>query len=76
MRDRTKDFFRQFMRNDRWGTCGYCPRDSAGHVYPEFCVETERYDHQLTIADLSKTVQQEILEDLHKQKNYGENSHD
>lgn len=48
------DGFRQFSRNARWGTCGRCPRDSAGYAYPEFCEYTERYDHQLTAAGLAE----------------------
>jgi hypothetical protein len=35
------------LRNGRWGTCSACPRRD-GHVYPEECVETKRYDHLLT----------------------------
>ena len=50
-----KDQFIQFSRNGRWGTCGACPRDSNGHVYPEFCKYTERCDHQLTVDDLART---------------------
>ena len=46
------DFFRQFSRNFRWGTCGECPRDSNKNVYPEFCVNTTRYDHQLNLTQL------------------------
>jgi protein gp37 len=34
-------------RNGRWGTCGDCPRDGEGNVYPERCKYTSRYDHQL-----------------------------
>ena len=33
-------------RNGRWGTCVLCPRRD-GRVYPEECVETRRYDHQI-----------------------------
>lgn len=39
---------RQLARNGRWGTCGDCPRDSGGETYPEFCIETMRYDHRLS----------------------------
>jgi len=44
--------FMQFARNGRWGTCVDCPRDTIGHVYPEFCSNTERSDHRLTIDGL------------------------
>lgn len=47
-----KDAFRQFSRNGRWGTCGACPRDSDGAVYPESCENTNCCDHQLTIESL------------------------
>jgi hypothetical protein len=49
---KSKEAFKQFMRNERWGTCGSCPRDSEAVVYPEFCVNTKRYDHNLTIEKL------------------------
>lgn len=39
--------FHMFARNSRWGTCSDCPRDSDGMIYPEFCAETNRFDHQL-----------------------------
>jgi hypothetical protein len=37
------DGFIQFSRIGRWGTCVACPRDTDGHVYPEFCRYTDRY---------------------------------
>lgn len=43
--------FRCFARNERWGTCGECPF-SDNEIYPEFCKNTTRYDHQLTIDSL------------------------
>ena len=49
------DAFRQASRNGRWGSCVACPQDSNGHEYPEFCVYTNRYDHQLTINELAET---------------------
>jgi hypothetical protein len=49
------DAFRQCSRNGRWGTCGGCPRDRENHAYPEFCGDTKRYDHQLTVAELAAT---------------------
>lgn len=49
------DWFIQFARNGRWGTCGGCPRDTDKHAYPEFCPDTDRYDHQLTIDSLVET---------------------
>lgn len=52
-----RDYFRQFARNFRWGTCVYCPRDTEGHVYPEFCGHTERNDHQGGAEFLFKTYQ-------------------
>jgi len=45
--------FHQFARNGRWGTCVDCPR-TDGHVYPEFCKHTDRYDHQLTLGELAE----------------------
>jgi len=48
------DCFRQFMRNGRWGTCAGCPRDNQNHAYPEFCSNTNRYDHQLTLDGLAE----------------------
>jgi hypothetical protein len=47
------DGFIQFSRIGRWGTCVACPRDTDGHVYPEFCRYTDRYDHNLTVDELA-----------------------
>lgn len=47
-----KDAFVQFSRNERWGTCVECPKLLDGTVYPEFCTNTKRYDHQLTLDSL------------------------
>lgn len=30
-----------------------CKRDTLGNVYPEFCVNTNRYDHNLHIDELA-----------------------
>lgn len=49
-----RDPLTQFGRNGRWGTCVDCPRDNLGLSYPEFCANTTRLDHQLTIEDLAK----------------------
>lgn len=43
--------FSCFARNGRWGTCGDCP-EGHGQFYPEFCVNTDRYDHKLTLKTL------------------------
>lgn len=48
------DDFRQMSRNGRWGTCAGCPCDAQGHAYPEFCVFTQRYDHQLDAYALAE----------------------
>ena len=45
--------FVQFSRNGRWGTCCDCPRDTDGKAYPEFCANTERADHCLTVDELA-----------------------
>lgn len=48
------DYFRQFSRNGRWGTCADCPRNYRGDVFPELCIHTDRDDHHLnakTLAD-------------------------
>lgn len=37
---------RLLARNGRWGTCVECPCET-GLLYPERCVNTDRYDHQL-----------------------------
>jgi hypothetical protein len=44
-----REAFLQFSRNGRWGTCADCPRDVDERAFPEFCVNTDRYDHQLTV---------------------------
>ena len=54
------DAFYQFARNGRWGTCAGCPRDSEGGIYPEFCADTERYDHKLDIVRLADTYQRQL----------------
>ena len=46
--------FLQFSRNGRWGTCADCPRDGHGHLLPELCKETERYDHRLNVDSLAE----------------------
>lgn len=46
----------QYIRNKRWGTCVDCPRTSDGSVYPEFCPNTERYDHLLDTRALSEML--------------------
>ena len=43
-----------FSRNGRWGTCVDCPSDSNGMLYPEFCSNTDRYDHKLTVDGLAE----------------------
>lgn len=48
------DSFRQFARNGRLGTCGGCPRDSQGNVYPEFCLFTYRDEHLLNATLLAE----------------------
>lgn len=47
--------FVMFSRNGRWGTCGDCPQDAAGNLHPEFCGNTDRYDHHLTAMNLAQT---------------------
>lgn len=54
MSEMLRDAFRQFSRNGRWGTCVCCPRDSDGNAYPEFCLDTNRYDHNLTVDSLAE----------------------
>lgn len=49
--------FQMFARNGRWGTCNDCPRDFMDNVYPEFCKNTERYDHQLSLTELAEQYQ-------------------
>jgi len=41
-----------FSRIGKWGTCVECPRSDS--TYPEFCVNSNRYDHQLTADDLAE----------------------
>ena len=51
-----------YLRIGRWGTCADCRRsDSDGVVYSEFCMYTDRYDHQLTFEDI--IVQYKYLKD-------------
>lgn len=38
-------------RNGRWGTCGACPRDMLGKVFPERCQFTDRYDHNISPSE-------------------------
>jgi len=54
------DDFRCFARNGRWGTCGDCPRDSEGNVYPEFCENTQRYDHQCDVDTLADQYKKRV----------------
>ena len=60
MRDDVKDAFRQFIRNERWGTCIGCPRDGEGRALPELCLDTYRSDHQLTLSDLVEKYEQSL----------------
>lgn len=48
------DGFKQFARNGRWGTCSGCPY-ADGQKFPEFCEDTNRYDHKLTLPQLVET---------------------
>ena len=43
--------FEQFRRNGKWGTCVDCPR-TDGKVFPEFCINFNRYDHNLDLESL------------------------
>lgn len=52
--------FLQFARNGRWGTCGECPADGDGIVYPEMCQYTRRYDHLLTLDVLVEQYKSRI----------------
>lgn len=62
-----KKHFVMFSRNGRWGTCGGCPTDSNGNIYPEFCRDTARYDHQLPVESLA--VQHVVwLRELNQEK--------
>ena len=56
----TSDYFRQFSRNGRWGTCVDCPRDELFFAYPEFCPNTNRGDHHLTVDQLANRFNIEI----------------
>jgi|GEM_PF-4849191 len=56
MRQPIRDGLLQFYRNGRWGTCVDCPSDSDGKAYPEFCRNTDRYDHQLRIDSLVSQI--------------------
>lgn len=47
------DAFMQFARNGRWGTCAGCP-STDGQRFPEFCEDTNRYDHKLTLEGLTE----------------------
>lgn len=49
------DGFRQFSRNGQWGTCAGCPRDLQNNAYPEYCADTDRYDHHLTATQLAES---------------------
>jgi hypothetical protein len=75
MNQKTKEAFRQFIRNERWGTCGACPRDSEGNVYPEFCIHTKRYDHKLTFGELTLLARREYENDLVEAKDKPITSH-
>lgn len=48
MKQSLQEAFADFAKNERWGTCGWCPRDGNGVPHPEFCDSTKRYDHNLT----------------------------
>jgi hypothetical protein len=41
--------FKIFSRLGRCGCCAGCPVDVEGNIYPEFCENTEMYDHNLDI---------------------------
>lgn len=62
--DSLRDGFRQFARNFRWGTCADCPRDHRRDAYPELCIFTDRYDHQLTAEGLAEQVRLRMREAL------------
>lgn len=53
MKSRLTSAMQQYARNLRWGTCSGCPRLGDGTVAPELCQFADRYDHQLTAADLA-----------------------
>lgn len=48
----TEEGFKCFIRNERWGTCADCPRDSQNNPFPEFCENTTREDHLLSLDSL------------------------
>lgn len=52
MTHQLKAAFLHFARNERWGTCGSCPLDADGAIYPEMCVNTARCDHQFDLQGL------------------------
>lgn len=54
-KNKIADAFHAFARNGRWGTCVSCPRDSEHNVFPEFCQNTDRYDHNIGAAELAET---------------------
>ena len=43
-----------FSRIGKWGTCIECPR--SDFTYLKFCVNKERYDHNLTADDLADNI--------------------
>lgn len=53
----SRSALRSFARNGRWGICSGCPRTSDGDVFPEFCAETARADHQIDLLALVSFVQ-------------------
>lgn len=53
-----KDDFKIFERIGKTGTCAECPR-SAGSAYPEFCVNKQRSDHDLSADKLFSYYEQE-----------------
>lgn len=54
-------------RNGRWGTCVECPCAGDGTVLPELCVNTDRYDHQLTMKVLADKWEDEpLFKSIHK----------
>ena len=61
----TRDSFRQFLRNGRWGTCADCPRNNEGHAYPELCKHFSRYDHYLSIDDLASNYSRNLASIMH-----------
>ena len=47
---------KDLARNGRWGECSDCAA-----VDPGLCVNTNRFDHQLTPQSLSRLIDLEIL---------------